>query len=646
EDVRLMQAAGVNCVSLGIFSWAKLETAPGEYHFDWLDRVIDLLHTTGIRILLATATASPPPWFSRLYPESLPVDKDGRRYKPGSRQHYCPNSPAYREASAALAGAIARRYGSHPAVLMWHVNNEYACHVSECYCDTCRDTFRRWLQDRYGTIDALNESWGTAFWSQAYGDWEEIELPNRTVTFRNPGHVLDYKRFMNASILALFRGEVAAVRAAGAPQPVFANMVLGLMALDQFEWARYADYMALDIYPDPSLKERAWRSVAFNYDLFRSANGGKPFLLLEQATTQVNWRPINQLKPPGMMRALSYQALARGSDSVMFFQWRASKAGAEKFHSALVPHYGTEGSRVFAEVSQLGAELKDLTPLLGSRVESQVGLLFSFENVWALEVDSKPAQIDAMSAILPWYDALIGQNIPVDVIHPDSDLSAYKVLVAPLLYQLTAAQAEKIRAFVERGGTLVMTYFSGIVDEREHIQLGGYPALLRDVVGLRVEEWQPLLPGETASLADSAGQSVSGEHWVDLLHPTTAEVLARYTAGFFSGRAAITRNRFGDGHAYYIGTRPDSAYMVSLLRQICADAGVAPLVKADTGVEASLRVNGDARYLFLINHTGLSASVNTQALRGTDCLTGESIGGQFSLAPYGVCVVRLAVAGA
>ena len=641
EDVRLMQTAKVNCVSLAIFSWAKIEPQPGEYNFEWLDHVIDLLHAHGIRILLATATASPPPWLSHLNPESLPVDKQGLRYKPGSRQHYCPNSSAYQQAASSLITKITKRYANHPAVLMWHVNNEYACHVFECYCDTCRDKFRIWLHERYQTLDALNESWGTFFWSQQYGQWDEIELPNRTLSFVNPGQMLDYRRFMNASILSLFRSEIEALRSAGATQPIFTNMVFGIKWLDQYEWAKYADYTAIDMYPDPSLGERAWNSAAFGYDSIRSAKGNKPFLLLEQATTQVNWRQVNQLKPPGMMRALSYQAVARGANSVMFFQWRQSKAGAEKYHSGMVPLVGAENSRIFKEVAELGAELKGLRSLLETRVQAQVGLLFSYENVWALEIDSKPAQIDTQKAILPWHAAFASQNIPVDIVHPDADCSNYRVLIAPLLYQLTPVQAESLRQFVHNGGTLLMTYFSGITDDREHIWTGGYPALLQDVFGIKVEEWLPLLPNEEVRVINSAGETITGEHWVDLLHTDSAEVLARYNGGFIDGRAAITCNKFGSGQAYYVGTRPDAAALNTLIERLCAEQSVYPLIDAAAGVEASLRADGSSQYLFVINHTTDHQSIRLRGRSGTDQITGTHVPAQFTLEPYGVRIIQL-----
>lgn len=641
EDMRLMREAGVNLVSLGIFSWAKLEPKPGQYQFDWLDRILDLLHANGVQVALATATASPPPWFSRLHPESWPVAMDGLPYKPGSRQFYCPNSAAYREASSELAGKIAQRYSQHPAVLMWHVNNEYGCHVNECYCPVCTQAFQEWLCKRYKSVDVLNDVWGTAFWSLGISDWADVQLPNRTTSYRNPAQVLDYRRFMNQSLLNLFKAEIKAIRDAGASQPLFTNSVFGLKALDGFEWAKYQDVTAIDMYIDPAHGDQAWKNGAFWHDLTRSWGRGKPYLLVEQTTSQVNWRAVNSLKAPGTIRTFSYQALARGASSVMFFQWRQSRSGAEKYHAGMIPLYGAEDSRIFAEVKQMGAELKRLNRLASQSLPAKVGILFSYENVWALEIDSKPAQLEAWSALRPWHQALIEQNIPVDFVHPDDDVNSYKILIAPLFYQISKEQAEKLRVFVQTGGTFVMTYFSGITDMNERIWLGGYPGFLQDVLGIKVEEWQPFQPGKTNQML-VADNSISCFHWADLLHTTTAETIATYVEDFYAGRPALTRNRYGAGTAYYAGTLPDQAWLRNWIKIICAEQRVEPLVEADPDVEAGLRTGANgASTLILVNHANRTAQVDLMGKRGRSLLDDRPVTNNLTLDPYGVMVLEL-----
>ena len=602
---------------------------------------MDLLHANGVQVALATATASPPPWFSRLHPESWPVAMDGLPYKPGSRQIYCPNSVAYREASSRLAGEMARRYGQHPAVWMWHVNNEYGCHVHECYCPVCTQAFQEWLCERYKSVDVLNDVWGTTFWSLGISDWADVQLPNRTTSYRNPAQVLDYRRFMNQSLLNLFKAEIDAIRSTSATQPLFTNSVFGLKALDGFEWAKYQDVTAIDMYIDPANGEQAWKDGAFWHDLTRSWGRGKPYLLVEQTTSQVNWRTVNSLKAPGTIRTFSYQALARGASSVMFFQWRASRSGAEKYHAGMIPHYGVDGSRIFAEVKQMGAEFARLERLALQQAHSQVGILFSYENVWALEIDSKPAQLDAWNVLRPWHRALIEQNIPLDFVHPDDDLNQYKVLIAPLLYQISNSQAEKFKSFVQNGGTLLMTYFSGITDLNERIWLGGYPALLQDVLGIKVEEWQPFQADEK-NLLSVSNTSIECTHWADLLHTTTAEAIATYRQDFFAGRPALTKNQFGAGTAYYAGTLPAQDWLRDWIASICAEQGVQPLVKADPDVEAGLRTGEKgASTLVLINHANQPAQVNLLGKRGCSLLDDRAVTDKLILNPYDILVLEL-----
>ena len=366
EDVRLMREAGVNLVSLGIFSWAKLEPRPGEYDFEWLDRVVDLLHESGVMVDLATATASPPPWLARLYPESLPVTMDGVTLYPGARQHYCPSSTAYRERAAELVRRVADRYEEHPALAMWHVNNEYGCHVAECYCDASAAHFREWLRERYGDLGELNEAWGTAFWSQRYSNWDEILPPRTAPTFTNPTQQLDFRRFSSDALLECFEMEKEILREATPDVPITTNFMGFFKPVDYWKWAEREDVVSHDLYPDPA-DPAAHVGAAMTYDLMRSLGGGEPWVLMEQTSVRVNWRERNVPKKPGQMRLWSYGAVARGADGIMFFQWRASRAGAEKFHSAMVPHVKPEDSRSWKEVRQLGGELKKLDNLLGAR---------------------------------------------------------------------------------------------------------------------------------------------------------------------------------------------------------------------------------------------------------------------------------------
>ena len=602
EDVRLMREAGVNLVSLGIFAWARLEPQPGAYDFGWLDRIMDLLHAHGISVDLATATASPPPWLATLYPESLPVTAEGTILWPGSRQQYCPSSAAYREAARALVERIAGRYRDHPALVLWHSNNEYGCHVSACYCDRSAAHFRLWLQQRYGSIAALNEAWGTAFWSQQYGDWNEIYPPRRAPTFINPTQQLDFMRFSSDALLECFEQERRVLKELTPDVPVTTNFMGFFKPLDYWTWAAREDVVSTDSYPDPT---DPWATVdaAMGYDLIRSLGGGRPWVLMEQVTSQVNWRSHNALKRPGQMRLWSYQALAHGADGVMFFQWRASRAGAEKFHGALVPHVGTEHSRIWREVTALGRELAGLDRLLDTRVTAEVAIVVDWESWWGLELDAKPSiEVQLLDQVNRSYRPLHRHNIAVDFVHPSADLSTYKVVLVPNLYLVGDGVAENLERFVREGGRLVMSFFSGIVDSSDHILLGGYPAPFRRLLGLRVEEFDPYIPGQTNEIVTVDGVRATCETWSDVIDLEGAEAIAHFAHDFYAGRPAITRHGYGAGSAYYVGTNPEDSYFASLLIQICTEAGVKAPIDGAAGVEVVRRASGSESFLFLLNH--------------------------------------------
>ena len=633
EDVELMRRAGVNLVSVGIFSWALLEPAPGRYVFDWLDRAIDLLHDGGISVDLATATASPPPWLAHRHPETLPRRADGTVLWPGGRQAYCPSSPVFRDHSLALVEAVARRYARHPAVVLWHVSNELGCHNVHCYCDVSAEAFRGWLRERYGDLDSLNAAWGTAFWSQRYHDWAEINPPRTAPTFANPTQQLDFLRFSSDEQRAQLRAERELLNRL-VPQPVTTNFMIGtgIKYLDYHSWASDVDVVSNDHYltaadPQPQV------NLALAADHTRGVAGGAPWLLMEHSTSAVNWQPRNVAKTPGQMRRNSLAHVARGADGVLFFQWRASRAGAEKFHSALVPHAGPD-TKVFREVCRLGADLRALAEVRGSRVDADVAILFDYEAWWGAELDSHPSvdvtYTDRLSAL---HAALWRAGVTADVVHPSADLSRYRLVVVPTLYLVRDADADALRRFVEAGGTAVVTYFSGIVDEHDHIRLGGYPGAFRDLLGVRVEEFFPLREGETVRLDDGARADV----WTEWLHAEGAEVLAAYTDGPLPGVPALTRHAVGAGAAGYVGTRRDDEATDRLVARLLAETGVRPPVRAPAGVEVVRRRSADRSWLFVVNHTTEPARL---AVSGVELLGGARCDGELEVPAGEVAVVR------
>jgi beta-galactosidase len=594
QDVALMRAAGVNLVTVGLFSWALLEPTEGTFTFEWLDRVLDLVHDAGIRVDLGTPTAAPPAWFARRYPASRPVTREGQVLGGGARQTFCPSSPDYARAAAAITTEVGRRYGSHPAVSLWHVHNEFGQAVPACYCATCGAAFRDWLRDRYGDLAALNAAWGTTFWGQRYGDWAEIEPPRLAPSAVNPAQQLDFMRFSSDSHLANFRKERDILRELSPGVPITTNfMVANCKAMDYWKWAAEVDIVANDHYLQA---ERADNHIelAMCADLTRSLAGGAPWLLMEHSTSAVNWQPRNIAKRPGELARNSMAHVARGADGVMFFQWRASVAGAEKFHSAMLPHGGTE-TRVWQEVSRLGAELAGLDGLRGTRVVADAAVVWDWESWWALELDWRPS-IDLVyrERVEAYYEQLWRAHLTVDFVHPEGDLDRYPMVVVPSLYLTTPAAAKNLTSYVDNGGTLVVSYFSGIVDGNDAVHPGGYPGALRDLLGVAVAEFLPLRAGETVRLDNGAVADV----WAEEVEPRGAVPVLRYADGPAAGRPAVTRHRRGRGQAWYVSTRPDGPALGAILAQAYAGAGGRPRGDVPDGVELVHR----PPYAIAINH--------------------------------------------
>ena len=587
EDMRLMREAGVNLVTLGVFSWATIEVADGVFEFGWLDEIIELLHENGIGVDLATATASPPAWLTIANPEVLPVNYSGTRLSHGGRQGYCISSPIYKAKTGQLAAKLAERYGKHPAIKMWHVNNEYGCHNPICYCDVSASAWRVWLQRKYSDLDALNKAWGTNFWSQRYHQWAEILPPRETPvgTYPNPTMVLDYRRFSNDEILSLYVNERDAIRAIDSSHPITTNFMSmkHTSVLDYWQWASEVDFVATDHYLIAE-DERNFIDLAFQADLTRGFAGGKPWLLMEHSTSAVNWQDRNLPKARGEMLANSLSHLARGSNGAMFFQWRQSISGSEKFHSAMVPHTG-EQSRVWKNVKELGGKLGELTELASTETEAaEVAMIFDYQSWWALSQRNLPStSIDYPELAHDWYRALWDLGVRVDFVAPSStaqQLAKYKMVLAPMLYLLDSQAEQELIDYSENGGYLVASYFTGISDEVDAVKLGGYGGkLVRDCLGVFVDEFAPVRVGESVHLSNG----MSATEWSQFASVTSASLTANFVGGVADGSAAIAQSTTGT----YVGTRLDDDSNLELFHNIVNSLGI--LIRGGGGVEVIRR---------------------------------------------------------
>ncbi|WP_308638505.1 beta-galactosidase [Paenibacillus silvisoli] len=647
EDMRLIELAGMNIATVNVFSWALLQPSEDTYDFETLDRIMDMLHENGVYACLATSTGAHPAWMARRYPEVLRTDFEGRKRKFGARHNSCPNSEVYRTYSTRIAAKLAERYKEHPALLLWHVSNEYG---GECYCDRCEAAFRVWLQQKYGTLDKLNEQWNTRFWGHTFYDWDEIVLPNAlseqwsSTSTCFQGISLDYTRFNSDSMLDCYKLEYDAIKAVTPHIPVTTNLMGTYKPLDYFKWAKHMDIIAWDNYPSMNTPSSY---VAMTHDLMRGLKGGAPFLLMEQTPSQQNWQAYNTLKRPGIMRLWSYQAVAHGSDSVMFFQLRRSVGACEKYHGALIEHVGHEHTRVFRECAQLGAELSGMgTKLLGSRLPSRVAIMFDWENRWAIEYSSGPTvDLKYVDEIHKYYRAFYEGGYQVDIVSFEDSLEGYDIVIAPVMYMVKPGMASRIEAFVAAGGTFVTTFFSGIVNENDIVTLGGYPGELRCVLGIWAEEIDALYPDSSNKIImketfGSLQGTYSCKLLCDLIHSEGADVLAVYGDDFYAGMPVLTRNQFGSGSAWYVASSPDEAFLRGFVKELCSRHGIAPLPGKAPGVEITRRAIDNRSYLFVLNHNAAPVTIDLGSESGTDLITGAAFSGQTEIAGYDVLIIE------
>ena len=647
EDLRMFKLAGIDVVTINVFSWAKSQRDEHTYDFTWLDRIMDRLAKDNIRVCLATSTGAHPAWMAKKYPDVLRVDYNGRKRKFGGRHNSCPNSPTYRKYSEMIAAKLAEHYKDHPMLSAWHISNEYGGY---CYCDQCERGFREWLEERYGTIEKLNAAWNTSFWGHTFYEWDEIVVPNalseewdgNRTNFQ--GISLDYRRFQSDSLLACYRLEYEQLKSATPHIPITTNLMGTYPELDYFKWAKYMDVISWDNYPS---MDTPVSFTSMSHDLMRGLKSGQPFMLMEQTPSQQNWQAYNALKRPGVMRLWSYQAIAHGADTVMFFQLRRSVGACEKYHGAVIEHVGHENTRVFRECSELGLELQGLSDkIIDSRSRNKAAIMFDWENRWAVELSSGPSvALKYVDEVHKYYDALYQQNIGADMISVDEDLSGYDLVIAPVMYMVKPGFAKRVEEFVARGGTFVTTFFSGIVNENDIVTLGGYPGELRKLLGIWAEETDALYPGQFNEMVITQGLGgLRGGYpcniICDVIHAETAEVLAEYGSDFYKGTPVLTRNRFGEGEAYYVASSPDSGFLKGFLGHLCAEKGITAPLDAPAGVEISERVKNGLSYVFILNHNPEEVEFDAGTCKQVDVLTGQSVSGKAVVPGRGVMILE------
>ncbi|WP_302165949.1 beta-galactosidase [uncultured Bifidobacterium sp.] len=651
DDVRLMKKAGVNLVSVGIFSWAKIETSEGVYDFDWLDRIIDKLGEAGIAVDLASATASPPMWLTQAHPEVLWKDYRGDVCQPGARQHWRPTSPVFREYALRLCRAMAEHYKDNPYVVAWHVSNEYGCHNRFDYSEDAERAFRKWCEERYGTIDAVNDAWGTAFWAQRMNDFSEI-VPPRFIgdgNFMNPGKLLDFKRFSSDALKAFYVAERDALAEITPDLPLTTNFMVSAAGsvLDYDDWGREVDFVSNDHYFIPG--EAHLDELAFSASLVDGIARKDPWFLMEHSTSAVNWRPVNYRKEPGQLVRDSLAHVAMGADAVCYFQWRQSKAGAEKFHSAMVPHTG-EDSAVFRDVCELGADLNTLADngLLGTKLaKSRVAVVFDYESEWATEHTATPTQkVHHVDEPLQWFRALADHGVTADVVPVSSNWDEYEVVVLPSVYILSEETTRRVRDYVANGGRLIVTYYTGLSDEKDHVWLGGYPGSIRDVVGVRVEEFMPMgddFPGVPGRLGLSNGAVARDIADVIGSVDGSATVLETFRDDPWTGMdgaPAIVANTFGEGRSVYVGARLGREGIAKSLPEILESLGMAETGENDSRVLRVEREGSDgSRFVFSFNRTHEAVQIPFEGKIVVSSFA-EVSGENVSIKPNGVIVTK------
>jgi beta-galactosidase len=652
QDIRLMDEAGCDTFSVGIFSWARYEPREGEYHFDWMRNLLDRLHAAGKSAVLATPSGSKPAWLSHAHPEVCRVDAAGRREHHHSRHNHCFTSSIYRQKVAEMNRRLAENFGSHPAVRMWHISNEYS---GECYCDLCLEAFRSWLKARYGTLEELNHAWWSHFWSHTMTDWHLIDPRDSSVD----GMRLDWLRFVTHQTVDFMQAEIAALRAGGATQPVTTNMMGTFPHIDYWRFVDHVDVIADDCYPvwkhTPEDIQTA-AATAMLHDMHRSMKGGRPWMLMESCTCSTQWVDVPKRKRPGVYETEMLQAVAHGADTVMYFQWRKGRGGMEKYHGAVVDHEGSSATREFRQVQSLSSRLRALSEITGCGLKPDAAILFDWEVRWAMETSDgiKRYQGDEdlyLGPVRAFHRAFWQAGIPVDVVESTVDFSGYRLVIAPQLYLLKSGVAGALMRYVEQGGTLVLTTRSGMVNPSNLCFTGGFPGEgLREFCGVWAEEMDTLYPGESQTLLMEKANPLSMEgtyttgRIVEMLHAEDSEILATLTTDYYAGAPILTRRTRGRGTVYYLGAWMQDDFHRDFLRALQKETGIRQVIETDLprGVSAQMRTDDTHEFIFVQNFTAAAQTVQLDSRKYTCVESGQPVSGELPLPPWSTRVLRRA----
>lgn len=601
-DAELMEAAGINVARLAEFAWVKMEPEEGSYDFSWLDKAIDILGKHGIKTVLGTPTASPPMWLVKRYPQILPVDRDGHVMGPGGRRHYCYNSPEYREFTRKIVIAMAEHYKDNPNVIGWQIDNELGCHESNrCYCDNCLNKFREWLRKKYETLENLNNSWGTIFWSQTYTSWDEIIIPRRTVGAHNPSLLLDFSRFISDSTIEYQNIQVDILRRI-CPDKFVTHNLMGLFGgLDYYKLAETLDFVSWDNYPkfhDRSIPIQ----IALSHDVMRGIKNGKTFWVMEEQSGAAGWESFGPHPLPREIRLWAYQAIAHGADAIVYFRWRTCRFGTEQYWHGILDHDGVPRRR-YEEVKKMGQEVKNLNEIVGSSYKAETAIVYSYDIRWAFDIQPNNPSFSYMGEILKYYTGLFNQHVPVDIVNPLSDLSKYKLVIAPSLYLMNPQIRENLERYVRSGGTLVVTLRSGVKDWNNVVTEKTLPGELSDLLGIEIEEYYSMAPNEEFHIKGIGPESYTCKTLCEYIRPKSAEIIALYESGPFAGRPVVTINRFGNGEAIYIGAVVDIQYVESLLFWLITRSKVNMMALGPKDVEVTVREGEDGTFVFLLNYS-------------------------------------------